>query len=44
MIQRWIFSIITPVSSVTWSLKNKQFFLICCLVQGRFIIIINVKK
>ncbi len=30
MMQSWIFSIITPVFSVTWSFRNHSNMLICC--------------
>ncbi len=42
MMQRWIFSIITPVFSVTWS---SEIILICWFAaQETFLIIINVEN
>ncbi len=40
--QSWIFRIITPVFSVTWSFRNHSNMLICA--QQTFLIIINVEN
>ncbi len=40
--QSWIFSIITPVFSVTWSFRNHSNMLICCLRNIMCCLMLNI--